>query len=210
MDTIVTKAPAHAGFELAPLPYAEDALEPVISKRTLALHYGKHHRGYVEKLNKAVENTDLAHLALDEVVRRSARDTSLQGVFNNAGQAWNHHFYWRSLSPKGGRPDGELLKRIERDLGGYERFAEAMTKAATGQFGSGWAWLVLDKGKLRIIATANADTPIVRDGQTPLLTLDVWEHAYYLDYQNRREEHVKKVIDKLLNWGFAAENAARG
>jgi Fe-Mn family superoxide dismutase len=192
-------------FELAPLPFAEDALEPIISKRTVQLHYGKHHRKYVDTLNELVKGTEFETLALDDVVARAANNPAHQSIFNNAGQNWNHHFYWRSLAPGGARPSGKLLERLDRDLGGYEAFVEAMTKSATGQFGSGWAWLALDRGKLKVLSTANADTPIAHD-VTPLLALDVWEHAYYLDYQNRREEHVKKVIDRLLNWEFADMN----
>ncbi len=202
-----TETPDEHTFELAPLPFGEDALEPVISRRTLELHYGKHHRKYVDTLNELVRGTEFENVPLDVVVRRTAREKSHQAIFNNAGQAWNHHFYWRSLAPGRARPAGKLLERLERDLGGYEAFVESMTKAATGQFGSGWAWLALDGGKLKVLSTANADTPIAH-AMIPLLALDVWEHAYYLDYQNRREDHVKEVIDGLLNWEFAGKTLA--
>jgi Fe-Mn family superoxide dismutase len=194
-------------LSLAPLPYAQEALEPVISRQTLALHYGKHHRAYVEKLNELVKGTEFARTPLEEIVKRTAGVGARAKLFNNAGQAWNHHFYWRSLAPGGGRPTGELKSRLDRDFGGYEAFAKALTQAATEHFGSGWAWLVVDGGALKIVTTANADSPIAH-GMTPLLTIDVWEHAYYLDYHNRREEHVRQVVERLLNWTFAAENLA--
>jgi NADH-quinone oxidoreductase subunit N len=204
-STSKTEAPHEATFELAPLPFADDALEPIISRKTLQLHHGKHHRKYVDTLNDLTHGTEYETLPIEEVIKRTVKGTANQAIFDNAGQAWNHHFYWRSLAPGRARPSGKLLEGLDRDLGGYESFVKAMTKAATGQFGSGWAWLVLDGGKLKVQSTANADTPIAQD-KTPLLTLDVWEHAYYLDYQNRREQYVQHVIDGLLNWEFAAKN----
>ena len=200
------KAPPRAGtFELPPLPYAYDALEPVISRRTVELHYDKHHRDYIDKLNQLIEETELAHVALDEVVRRSVRMPGKQQIFNNAGQAWNHHFYWRSLTPDGGRPSAAMKQRLERDFGSYEKFAESFVKTCMEQFGTGWAWLVVEANTLKLTHTADADTPIAH-GMTPLLTIDVWEHAYYLDYQNRRQEYAKKVVEKLLNWQFVEQN----
>jgi superoxide dismutase, Fe-Mn family len=196
---------AKPSFALPKLPYEENALEPVISARTLSFHHGKHHAGYVAKLNELVEGSPYAGRPLDEVVKRSAADPTVKKLFNNAAQAWNHDFYWRSMRPRGGgTPGGALLEAIGRDFGGLSEFRATFAKAAAGEFGSGWPWLVAGKdGKLKIAATDDADTPIVR-GETPLLTIDVWEHAYYLDYQNRRVDHVNAVIDRLLDWQFAA------
>jgi superoxide dismutase, Fe-Mn family len=179
-------------------------LEPVISARTLSFHHGKHHAGYVAKLNELVDGTPYAGRPLDEVVMRTAKDPTAKLIFNNAAQAWNHDFYWRSMQPKGGGiPGGALGGAIERDFNGLAEFRAAFAKAATGEFGSGWAWLVAGKdGKLKIAATDDADTPIVR-GEKPLLTIDVWEHAYYLDYQNRRPDYIAAWLDKLVNWEFA-------
>jgi Fe-Mn family superoxide dismutase len=192
-------------IELPKLPYGETALEPVISARTLSFHYGKHHAGYVANLAKLVEGTPYADLALDEIVRR-AHGEKATPIFNNAAQAWNHDFYWHSMAPKGGgAPNGKLKSALERDFGSVDEFKAQFTKAATAQFGSGWAWLVSERGKLAIQATANADTPIVRDAK-PLLVIDVWEHAYYLDYQNKRPDYVAGWIEKLVNWEFAETN----
>ena len=191
--------------ELPKLPYAPDALEPHISKRTLEFHHGKHHKAYVDKTNELIANTDLAKKSLEEIVRAAAGQKDKATLFNNAAQAWNHTFLWNSMSPKGGKPTGALAEAIERDLGGFANFAESFKKAAVGQFGSGWAWLTLANGKLEISATGNADTPLVH-GKTPLLTLDVWEHAYYLDYQNRRPDYVSTFLEKIVNWDFAAGN----
>ena len=205
-ETATASAPAAATFTLPPLPFEAGALAPVISRETIELHHGKHHRAYVDKLNELIaDHADLAGLALDELVRRTARGAKLVPVFNNAGQAWNHQFYWRSLSPEAESPSERLRRLLDRDLGGYDAFVAAFTEAATGQFGSGWAWLVLDGGKVGIETTANADSPLAH-GRTPLLAVDVWEHAYYLDYQNRREEHVRAVVEKRLNWAFADQN----
>jgi Fe-Mn family superoxide dismutase len=191
--------------ELPKLPYALDALEPHISKLTLEFHHGKHHKAYVDKTNELIANTDLAKKSLEEIVRAAAGQKDKATLFNNAAQAWNHTFLWNSMSPKGGKPTGALAAAIEKDLGGFATFAENFKKAAVGQFGSGWAWLTLANGKLEISATGNADTPLVH-GKTPLLTLDVWEHAYYLDYQNRRPDYVSTFLEKIVNWDFAAGN----
>ncbi len=198
---------AKTSFTLPELPYGENALEPVISARTLSFHHGKHHAGYVEKLNELIEGSPYAGRPLDEVVTRSAKDPAAKAIFNNAAQAWNHDFYWRSMQPKGGGTPGSTLRdAIERDIGGLAEFRTAFAKAAAGEFGSGWAWLVADKDrKLKIATTDDADTPIVR-GDTPLLTIDVWEHAYYLDYQNRRPDYIAAWLDKLINWEFAEKN----
>jgi Fe-Mn family superoxide dismutase len=209
-ETATTDTATSAGtFSLPPLPFSTGALAPVISRKTIELHHGKHHRAYVEKLNELIgEHPELAGLALDELVKRTAGEAKQTKVFNNAGQAWNHQFYWRSLAPDGGAPPERVRRLLDRDLGGYDAFAAAFTKAATEQFGSGWAWLVFDDGKLQIETTSNADSPLAH-ARTPLLAIDVWEHAYYLDYQNRREEHVRAVVEKQLNWSFAEQNLQR-
>jgi Fe-Mn family superoxide dismutase len=198
---------------LPPLPYDYDALAPIVSGATVRIHYDRHHRGYVDKLNALIRGTHYAHDTLEAIVRRSARrgadDPIAPAIFNNAAQAWNHAFYWQSLRPRGGGgPSGVLAARIEADFGSERGFADAFTAAATSHFGSGWAWLVLERGALRIVTTSNAGTPIV-NGQTPLLVVDVWEHAYYLDYQQRRADYVANVVDNLLNWDFAAQTFAR-
>jgi Fe-Mn family superoxide dismutase len=194
-------------FVLPPLPYAETALAPAISPRTVRFHYGKHHRGYVDRLNELVADSDLAPLPLEEVVRRTAAVPEAS-VFRNAAQAWNHAFYWRSLAPHGGRPGGELADRIDADFGGYARFVAAFAAAAAAHFGSGWAWLVLDADRLRVRTTPDADTPNPRRVAC-LLVVDLWEHAYYLDYQHRRADHVAALLDGRLDWGFAAANLER-
>jgi Fe-Mn family superoxide dismutase len=198
---------AKPSFVLPELPYEENALEPVISARTLSFHHGKHHAGYVTKLNQLVEGSIYAGRPLDEVVKKSAEGPAAKMVFNNAAQAWNHDFYWRSMRPRGGgTPGGPLRDAIGRDFGGVSEFRAAFAKAAAGEFGSGWAWLVADKGgTLKIAATDDADTPIAR-GEMPLLTIDVWEHAYYLDYQNRRPDYIAAWLDNLINWEFAEVN----
>jgi Fe-Mn family superoxide dismutase len=198
---------AKPSFVLPELPYEENALEPVISARTLSFHHGKHHAGYVTKLNQVVEGSIYAGRPLDEVVKKSAEDPAAKMVFNNAAQAWNHDFYWRSMRPRGGgTPGGALRDAIGRDFGGVSGFRTAFAKAAAGEFGSGWAWLVAGAdGTLTIAATDDADTPIVR-GERPLLTIDVWEHAYYLDYQNRRPDYIAAWLDNLINWEFAEVN----
>ena len=193
-------------FSLAPLPWADTALEPVISARTLSFHWGKHHRGYVEALNGLLKGGPLEGRPLAEVVRSSAADSSARTVFNNAAQAWNHDFFWKSLRPKGGAPPkGALAERIVASFGSLDALKKELVAAGLGQFGSGWAWLVADGDALKVVKTANADTPLT-SGPTPLLVLDVWEHAYYLDWQNRRKDYLTAVVDDLLSWEFAASN----
>jgi Fe-Mn family superoxide dismutase len=193
-------------IELPSLPYAVDALEPHISRKTLEIHHGRHHRAYVEKTQSLVAGTPLAAASLEEIVAKTAGKKAKAALFNNAAQAWNHTFYWSSLSPQGGgAPSGDLADLIDRDFASHAAFVDAFKAAAIGQFGSGWAWLVLDGGRLAISATGNADTPLAHD-QVPLLTVDVWEHAYYLDYQNRRADYVAIFLDKLANWEFAGRN----
>jgi Fe-Mn family superoxide dismutase len=191
-------------FTLPKLPFQENALEPVISAQTLSFHYGKHHAAYVANLNKLAEGTKFADMDLETVVRESHNQNP--GIFNNAAQVWNHTFYWNCLKPGTGAPSGKLKAAIEA-YGGLDKLKTDLGEAAKTQFGSGWAWLVAKGGKLEVAKTGNAENPLVQ-GTTPLLTIDVWEHAYYLDYQNRRPDHVTAVIDKLLNWDFAAENFA--
>ena len=196
-------------ISLPDLPYALDALEPHISRSTLETHYGKHHCAYVDNLNKLIAGGPLEGKSLDEIILASAKDASLKGVFNNSAQVWNHTFYWNSLTPNGGgEPKGAIADRIAADFGSYAAFKEKFAAAAATQFGSGWAWLVVDGGKLAIVQTGNADTPLAH-GQTALLTIDVWEHAYYLDYKNLRPSYIATVIDKLLNWDFANANLAK-
>jgi Fe-Mn family superoxide dismutase len=190
-------------FELPALPYGEDALAPILSTETLQFHHGKHHRKYVETTNQLLEQNPVNAGSLEEVVRNASGK-----LFNNAAQAWNHDFFWHSLSPKGGRPSGALLARIGKDFGSYERFVEAFAKAGNEQFGSGWAWLVENDGKLQVMATANADTPMAH-GVRCLLTVDLWEHAYYIDYRNQRDRFLAAVIEKRLNWAFAEQNLGR-
>ncbi len=196
-------------IELPPLPYAQDALAPVISAQTLSFHYGKHHKAYVDNLNKLVAGTDLSETPLEALIKAVAGKPDKTGVFNNAAQVWNHTFFWNSMKPGGGgAPAGAVAKAIDASFGSYDNFKKEFSNAAMTQFGSGWAWLVVDKGQLKIAKTPNAETPLTT-GQTALLTVDVWEHAYYLDYQNRRADFVAAVIDKLLNWEFANANLAR-
>lgn len=193
-------------FTLPELPYAQNALEPHVSAETFSFHHGKHHKAYVDNLNKLVEGTPLANASLEQVIQESVKDASKAGIFNNSAQVWNHTFFWNSMSPKGGgAPKGEIAKKIDADFGGYDAFKEQFKQAATTQFGSGWAWLVLDGGKLKIMKTGNADLPMVH-GKKAILTLDVWEHAYYLDYQNRRPDFVTAFLDHLVNWEFAEKN----
>jgi len=195
-------------FSLPPLPYDEAALEPTISKRTMGFHYGKHHANYVKKLNELVAGTPLAEKKLDDIVKSTYLDANKVKVFNNAAQAWNHSFFWTCLSPKGGEPQGRLAAALERDLGSYETFKEQIVKAGTEHFGSGWVWLISDKGKLGIEATHDAVTPLAQ-GKTCILAIDLWEHAYYLDYQDKRADFLKQVSEKLLNWDFARQNFER-
>jgi superoxide dismutase, Fe-Mn family len=195
-----------APITLPPLPYADNALAPVISANTLGFHYGKHHKAYVDNLNKLIAGTPLEGQPLEQIIREVAGKADKAGVFNNAAQIWNHTFYWHSLKPNGGgAPPAALGRLIERDFGGLDNLKKELATAATTQFGSGWAWLASDNGKLVVAKTSNAELPMTR-GQKALLTIDVWEHAYYLDYQNRRPDYANAVIDKLLNWQFAADN----
>jgi len=193
-------------FTLPALPYADNALEPVISAKTISIHHGKHHAAYVAKLNELIAGTAYDGLALEEIIQKAAKSEKDKAIFNNAGQAWNHDFYWQSMAPKGGEPAGKIKDALQSSFGGVKEFKDAFQKAAVAQFGSGWAWLVKGKdGKLKITTTANADSPMAH-GETPLLTADVWEHAYYLDYQNRRPDHVTAWLDRLANWSFAEKN----
>ena len=202
-DNKTVSAPSHV---LPALPYADNALAPVISANTIGFHYGKHHKGYVDNLNKLAAGTKFAELTLEEIIAATAGKADNAAVFNNAAQAWNHAFYWRSLTPQGGgEPSAVLMKKLEASFGSLAACKKELAAAATSQFGSGWAWLVLDGDAVKALKTGNAETPLTA-GLKPLLTIDVWEHAYYLDYQNRRVEYVDAVIDKLINWGFAAEN----
>ncbi len=195
-------------YELPPLPYAYDALEPYISKSTLEFHHDKHHASYVSKYNDAVKGTDHDSNPIEDVIKAIAGDSSKQGLFNNAAQAWNHTFYWHSLKPSGGGlPSGDLAAKIDADFGSFDKFAEEFKSAGGTQFGSGWAWLVLDNGTLKVTKTLNADNPLTA-GQVPLLTMDVWEHAYYLDYQNNRPDYIDSFLKNVVNWDFAASNFA--
>jgi Fe-Mn family superoxide dismutase len=192
-------------FTLVQLPYDRNALEPHISAETLEFHHGKHHNAYVTNLNKLIAGTPHEHKPLEDIITGSEG-----GVFNNAAQVWNHTFYWNSLKPGGGgEPTGTLGDAIKRDFGSFAKFKEAFANAGATQFGSGWAWLVLEGGKLHVTKTANADLP-TKHGQTALLTIDVWEHAYYVDYRNARPKYIDAVIANLLNWDFAAKNFERG
>ena len=191
-------------FQLAPLPYGQEALEPYVSARTMGFHYGKHHQAYVDNLNKLTAGTPWAGQPLEKVIRDTAGAADKAAVFNNAAQVWNHNFFWHSMKPGGGgKPAGRLMDRIEKSFGSLEEFQKAFVDAAVGQFGSGWVWLVQDGDRLEITRTSNTDTPVAH-GQTSLLTCDVWEHAYYLDYQNRRKDFVQAFLDHLVNWEFAA------
>ena len=202
------RAAASGPFTLPPLPYPENALSPAISPNTVGFHYGKHHQGYVNNLNQLVAGTPLADQSLEAVIKTTTGKPDQVAIFNNAAQVWNHTFYWNSMRPNGGgKPSGALAELIEKSFGDYDKFKAEFAKTATSQFGSGWAWLVKDGDKLIITKTGNADTPIAH-GQQPLLTVDVWEHAYYLDYQNRRADYVAAVLDKLTNWEFAEKNLA--
>jgi Fe-Mn family superoxide dismutase len=192
-------------FTLPPLPYDKNALAPHISSETLDYHYGKHHQAYVTNLNKLVEGKPEASKSLEEIIK-----TSEAGVFNNAAQIWNHTFYWSSMKPGGGgQPTGDLLAAIIRDFGSFDKFKEEFTTAATTQFGSGWAWLVLNAGKLSVTKTGNADLPL-KHGQTALLTIDVWEHAYYIDFRNARPKYIETYLAHLANWDFALANLKKG
>jgi len=202
-DEKTSSASPHA---LPPLPYADNALSPVISTNTMGFHYGKHHKGYVDNLNKLIAGTEFADLPLEGIITGTAGKADNTAIFNNAAQTWNHTFYWRSLDPKGGGTPPEVLhQKIKASFGSLEACKQELATAATTQFGSGWAWLALDGDKLKVVKTSNADSPLTK-GMKPLLTIDVWEHAYYLDYQNRRADYLNAVLDKLVNWAFAAGN----
>lgn len=203
------EGPECGPIALPPLPYGEDALVPHIGAETLRFHYRVHHAAYVATTNRLLAGTELAAGPLEAVIRTTAADRTRQVLFNAAAQAWNHAFYWKSMTPDGGgAPGGDLAARVERDFGSYANFREQFSNAAANLFGSGWVWLVWNGSRLAIMQTHDADTPIVHE-LTPLLTLDVWEHAYYLDYQNRRADYIGAYLDKLMHWRFAAENLER-
>lgn len=199
---------AVATLSIPALPFAETALEPTISAKTLQFHYGKHHQGYVNTLNKLLPSTPFANDTLPDIVKKSWKQPQFTAVFNNAAQIWNHTFYWNSLAPAATpqKPSEKLEKALIQSFGSIEKFEAAFLEAAMTQFGSGWAWLVAEGDKLAVIKTPNAETPLTTSGMRPLLVIDVWEHAYYLDYQNRRADYVKAIIAKNLNWNFASEN----
>ena len=191
-------------FSLPDLPYTKDALAPHLSAETLEYHHDKHHNAYVTNLNKLIEGTELAGKSLEEIILASDG-----GVFNNAAQVWNHTFYWNCLTPGGGgAPTGALAAAVDRDFGSFDALRTQLVDAGTTQFGSGWAWLVLEGGTLKVTKTGNADLPL-KHGQTALLTLDVWEHAYYIDYRNLRPKYLETVLDNLVNWEFVAQNLAK-
>lgn len=194
-------------FTLPELPYATNALEPHMSANTFSFHHAKHHNAYVTNLNNLIKDTPLAGKSLEDIIMESASDASKAGIFNNAAQVWNHTFFWHSMKPNGGgAPTGKIAEKITADFGSFDAFKDAFKQAAATQFGSGWAWLVVGKdGKLKVTKTGNADLPMAH-GEKALLTIDVWEHAYYLDYQNRRPDHIQAWLDKLVNWSFAEKN----
>ena len=196
-------------ISLPDLPYARNALAPHISEQTLDFHYGKHHQAYVDNLNKMIDGTPHGDASLEEIIQDSAGDGAKVGVFNNAAQIWNHTFYWNSMAPGGGgAPTGDVANAINDAFGGYDGFKEAFAAAGATQFGSGWAWLVAKGGKVEIRKTPNAELPLTEAGATPLLTMDVWEHAYYLDFQNKRPAYISTFLDSLVNWDFANANLA--
>ena len=194
-------------FELPALPYDKDALQPHMSSETFSFHHEKHHNAYVQNLNKLLSESPMKEMGLEEIIKSSAKDPNKAGIFNNAAQIWNHSFFWHSMRANGGgKPSGVLLEKIEGDFGSYEEFAGKFKTAGATQFGSGWAWLVYDlsEGKLKVIKTPNAETPIT-EGQIPVLTCDVWEHAYYIDYQNKRPDYISVFLEHLANWEFAED-----
>ncbi len=196
-----------AQFTLPPLPWAENALDPVISAKTISFHYGKHHKTYVDNLNKFAAGTEYAEMSLEKIVAATAGKSDKASLFNNAAQVWNHTFYWNCLRPNGGgEPPAAFKQKIDAAFGSVDACKKELSAAAVAQFGSGWAWLAADGDTLKIVKTGNAENPLTQ-GLKPLLTIDVWEHAYYLDYQNKRVDHVNAVLDKLINWEFAAQNA---
>ncbi|MDD4557241.1 MAG: superoxide dismutase [Alphaproteobacteria bacterium] len=187
-------------FELPPLPYEMNALAPYMSEETLEYHYGKHHKAYIDNLNNLIKGTKFEKMTLEEIVVSSANQPEYAGIFNNAAQAWNHNLFWKTMTPNGGgKPKGELLAKIEKDFGSYDKFREQFKTAALGQFGSGWAWLVDKDGKLSVMKTANGDNPLTH-GATAIIGLDVWEHAYYIDYRNARGTYVDSYLDHLVKW----------
>jgi len=193
-------------FTLPPLPFADNALEPVISANTLSFHHGKHHKTYIDNLNNLVKGTPFENASLEQIINETAGKADKVAIFNNAAQTWNHTFYWNSLKGNGGgQPTGRIAQMIEASFGGFDNFKKEFSATTVSQFGSGWGWLVVDGGALKIVKTGNAEVPFTK-GQKPLLTIDVWEHAYYLDHQNKRAAYVDAVIEKLLNWDFAARN----
>ena len=199
----------NAPFELPKLPYPDDALSPHISANTIGFHYGKHHKTYVDKLNGLVSGSEYSDMALEDIIKKTSGQADKAGIFNNASQIWNHTFYWHSMKPNGGGiPSSSIKEKLESSFGSFEDFKNEFSNAAATQFGSGWAWLVLEGSDLKVVKTANAETPITKD-QTPLLTIDVWEHAYYLDYQNNRPGYINIFLDKLINWDFAEENLSK-
>jgi Fe-Mn family superoxide dismutase len=194
------------GIQLPELPYEPGALAPYISEKTISFHYGKHHQGYVNKTNAAIAGTEFENASLEGIISATAGNSEQSGLFNNAAQVFNHSFYWRSMKPGGGgEPRGRIAEHINGSFGDYGKFAEAFTQAAATRFGSGWAWLVQDGDTLKVMQTANADTPVA-EGLNPLITIDVWEHAYYLDYQNKRDAYITAYLDHLVNWQFAESN----
>ncbi len=193
-------------IQLPILLYGKEALEPFISAKTINFHYGKHHQGYVDKTNKLIAGTEYKNLPLVDIIKKTQGRADKTAIFNNAAQVFNHTFYWNSMKPDGGgEPKGKIGEKIKKSFGSYDKFSEEFSNAAKSQFGSGWAWLIMDGNLLKIIKTSNADTPIAH-GLTPLLTIDVWEHAYYLDYQNRRGDYIKAYLHHLVNWEFAENN----
>lgn len=197
-------------FLLPELPYSKDSLLPYLSEENFDYHHGKHHNAYVVNLNKLLEGNDsLQAKSLEEIIEISSKDNSLNSIFNNAAQVWNHTFYWNSMKPKGGgQPQGTLAKQIEKDFGSYDKFAEEFKQAGGAQFGSGWVWLVLESDKLKVVKTANASTPIT-SGQHPIVTCDVWEHAYYIDFRNKRPDYLAVFLEHLVNWDFAEKLFAK-
>ena len=194
-------------FELPDLPYDYEALAPYMSAKTLHLHHDKHHQAYVTNLNNLIEGTEFAGKSLEDIVTGSYGDAAKQGIFNNAGQHWNHNLFWRIMKKGGGgNPGGELAKRIDDSFGSFEAFKEQFKTAGVTQFGSGWAWLAVQGDQLKVVKTPNGENPLVH-GMRPILGVDVWEHAYYVDYENRRAEYVDAVLDKLIDWEFALQNA---
>ena len=204
----LNKSKTSSSITLGKLPYAENALAPYISAKTVSFHYGKHHAGYVNKINKLIAGTPFEKISLENIIIKTKGQADKTAIFNNAAQVYNHSFYWNSMKPKGGgKPQGRIGEKIKVSFGSYEKFAQAFTDIAGSQFGSGWVWLIQDRERLKIIKTDNADTPIAH-GITPIITIDVWEHAYYLDYQNKRGDYIKAWLEHLVNWDFAEKNLA--